>query len=103
MLSVCALLFLCPLDPLLVFCWTGKEGNFDRLSDNVIDTLGVLYDYESIMHYSRYAFSANGQATILPKQDPWANLGQRDDFSHRDIERLNILYHCGEWPRRHYC
>ncbi|XP_025089505.1 zinc metalloproteinase nas-36-like isoform X1 [Pomacea canaliculata] len=79
----------------------GKEGNFDRLSDNVIDTLGVLYDYESIMHYSRYAFSANGQATILPKQDPWANLGQRDDFSHRDIERLNILYHCESVGQTH--
>ncbi|XP_076434596.1 bone morphogenetic protein 1-like [Babylonia areolata] len=72
----------------------GKERNFDRLPQDVADTLGVQYDYDSIMHYSRTAFSFNGQPTILPKRDPFANLGQRDGFSPRDVHKINTLYRC---------
>ncbi|KAK7478237.1 hypothetical protein BaRGS_00030495, partial [Batillaria attramentaria] len=70
----------------------GKEGNFDRLPVDLIDTLGVQYDYGSIMHYSRYAFSANGQPTLLPKHNPNAILGQRTAFSDKDLEKINKLY-----------
>ena len=75
---------------------SGKERNFDRLPVDLVDTLGVQYDYESIMHYSRTAFSVNGQPTVLPKRDPFANLGQRDGFSHSDILKINKLYRCGQ-------
>ena len=77
--------------------WAGKERNFDRLPVDLVDTLGLQYDYESIMHYSRTAFSFNGQPTVLPKRDPFANLGQRDGFSHGDIEKINRLYRCGRF------
>ncbi len=30
--------------------------------------VGVTYDYQSIMHYGSYAFSSNGERTIIPKQ-----------------------------------
>ncbi|XP_070205812.1 uncharacterized protein [Littorina saxatilis] len=76
----------------------GKERNFDRLPVDFVDTLGVEYDYGSIMHYSRSAFSYNGQPTLLPKRDPYANLGQRDGFSQKDVEKINKLYRCDLGP-----
>ncbi|KAL8619132.1 hypothetical protein ACOMHN_019404 [Nucella lapillus] len=72
----------------------GKERNFDRLPVDLVDTLGVEYDYGSLMHYSRTAFSYNGQPTLLPKRDPYARLGQREGFSPRDLLRINKLYRC---------
>ena len=47
------------------------------------DDLGA-YDYGSIMHYPRNAFSANGQDTITPA-DPNAQIGQRTGLSAGDI------------------
>ena len=39
--------------------------NFDRLDDT--STFNVPYDTRSIMHYDSYAFSQNGQPTLLGK------------------------------------
>ena len=36
--------------------------NFDKYSHGAVDTLGVLYDYGSLMHYGRNYFSANGKS-----------------------------------------
>lgn len=47
---------------------TAKEKNFKRYDYSVIDSLGVPYDYGSVMHYSEDAFSDNGKPTIVPKQ-----------------------------------
>ena len=48
------------------------------------------YDYGSIMHYPRNAFSANGQDTIVPT-DPNAQIGQRNGLSAGDIAAANSL------------
>lgn len=40
---------------------------FDKLSSDVVTSFGVPYDYESVMHYSAYAFSANERPTIVAK------------------------------------
>ncbi len=49
------------------------------------------YDYESIMHYSPYAFSKNGQKTITPLF-PGILIGQRDRISDGDIAAVRMMY-----------
>lgn len=63
--------------------------NFDKQIDNGID-LGH-YDYDSIMHYPRWAFSRNGKDTIIPRASN-AEIGQRDGLSAGDIEAIETLY-----------
>jgi hypothetical protein len=48
------------------------------------------YDYGSIMHYSRTAFTVNGQDTIVPT-DPDTQIGQRDGLSAGDILAVNTV------------
>ena len=67
--------------------------NFDQhILDG--DDLGT-YDYGSIMHYPRKAFSKNGKDTIVPKK-AGAVIGQRDGLSKGDIAALKLMY-----PRLH--
>lgn len=62
--------------------------NFDQHIQDGIDL--VAYDYESIMHYPRDAFSADGQDTIVPKP-PGAQIGQRVKLSAGDIASVKKL------------
>jgi hypothetical protein len=39
---------------------------FDKLPEGSSSVFGVEYDYGSVMHYSRYAFSKNDMPTIVP-------------------------------------
>ncbi|KTC84973.1 Dot/Icm T4SS effector Zinc-dependent metalloprotease LegP [Legionella brunensis] len=49
------------------------------------------YDYQSIMHYGAYAFSKNGQKTIIPLVDD-IEIGQRERLSDKDIAAINDMY-----------
>ena len=49
------------------------------------------YDYDSIMHYSPYAFSKNGEKTIVPII-PGILIGQRDRISTGDIDAVKAMY-----------
>jgi astacin len=66
----------------------GMEHNFTQ---HVADGQDLgKYDYDSIMHYPRWAFSKNGRDTIVPLQD--VSIGQRTVLSEGDIEAVETMY-----------
>ena len=80
-----------------VTLFAGVESNFEKVSSAFATTQSVPYDYRSIMHYSAYAFSQNGNPTIEPINSSVSlrDLGQRSGFSDSDLQHVNVLY-CGE-------
>lgn len=71
----------------------GFADQFEKLSSYEVDLLQTQYDYGSIMHYGRKAFSRNYQDTIVPKQSG-VSIGQRRGFSDTDITKVKRLYQC---------
>ncbi|CAN9506866.1 unnamed protein product [Ophioblennius macclurei] len=69
----------------------GMEHNFRKIQTN---NLGTPYDYNSVMHYGRFAFSRNRQPTIIPIPDPTVAIGRATQMSRIDILRVNRLYRC---------
>ncbi|XP_049698069.2 uncharacterized protein LOC126054976 isoform X1 [Helicoverpa armigera] len=65
--------------------------NFRKYNSFSVSDFGVGYDYDSVLHYSQRAFSANGQDTIVPKQSG-AQIGQRVGLSDKDTQKLNKMY-----------
>ncbi|XP_033740112.1 low choriolytic enzyme-like [Pecten maximus] len=77
----------------------GTRGNFRRYSRATIDSLGIPYDYRSIMHYGNRAFSRNGRYTIIPR--PRENrrryldiIGKATEMSENDARAINGMYSC---------
>nr|XP_046251843.1 high choriolytic enzyme 1-like isoform X2 [Scatophagus argus] len=70
---------------------SGTESNFAKVETNNLNT---PYDFDSVMHYSKYAFSKNGLPTIVAKSDPNLEFGLASEMSANDIERVNKLYQC---------
>jgi len=78
----------------------GFESNFQKQSSM---TDYYAYDYASIMHYPTWAFSSNGQPTIVPTQSG-VTIGQRTGLSYGDrltnakmYERFFTKGHTGVW------
>jgi hypothetical protein len=67
--------------------------NFNKHRSDYISLMNTPYDYGSVMHYGRKAFSVNGQDTMVPKKQG-VTIGQRRGFSQIDIKRVNQLYNC---------
>ncbi|XP_068585116.1 high choriolytic enzyme 1-like [Cebidichthys violaceus] len=69
----------------------GWEYAFDKI--NTLNQ-GIPYDYNSVMQYSKFAFSKNNQPTMEPIPDPNVEFGVATEMSQNDITRLNRLYNC---------
>lgn len=41
----------------ILFPFTGQEYNFLKMEPGEVDSLGEVYDFDSIMHYARNTFS----------------------------------------------
>ena len=75
----------------------GREHNFNQhIADG--DDIGP-YDYGSLMHYGRFAFTSNGLPTIEPRSGQ--AIGQRAGMSMLDIDAVRLLYP-PVWPRGVY-
>ncbi|XP_017848228.1 seminal metalloprotease 1-like [Drosophila busckii] len=73
----------------------GKERNFQKYDDNTVDNFDQPYDYGSVMHYTPYGFSKNGEMTLVPLDAKAAAImGQRLQMSQADINKLNVMYKC---------
>ncbi|XP_071972721.1 embryonic protein UVS.2-like [Engystomops pustulosus] len=70
------------------------KSNFEKSQPDT-NNLALQYDYMSVMHYGKFAFtSVLGQPTIVPKPDPTVPIGQRYGLSSLDIMKINRLYQC---------
>ncbi|KAK0159205.1 hypothetical protein PV328_010116 [Microctonus aethiopoides] len=67
---------------------------FKKYAREDVNTFGVEYDFESVMHYSRNAFSFNRGQTIIPKYTTDVNIGMRENLSQGDIKKINKMYQC---------
>ncbi|KAJ8012144.1 hypothetical protein DPEC_G00065620 [Dallia pectoralis] len=73
----------------------GKESNFNMYNDTTSSSLGVPYDYGSVMHYSKNSFRNGTEPTIVTKIPAFADvIGQRMEFSDNDLLKLHRLYSC---------
>ncbi|XP_015743316.1 meprin A subunit alpha [Python bivittatus] len=74
----------------------GQAYNFDKYDDTFITDLNTPYDYESVMHYGPYSFNKNSSVPSITTKIPEFNnvIGQSQDMSKIDLERLNRMYHC---------
>uniref|UniRef100_A0AAY4AL47 Metalloendopeptidase n=1 Tax=Denticeps clupeoides TaxID=299321 RepID=A0AAY4AL47_9TELE len=75
----------------------GEEKNFEIKTNTTNSTLGTPYDYNSVLHYDKNAFSNGNGSTIITNQPEFQEvIGQRRDMSHLDVLELNHLYGCNE-------
>lgn len=77
------------------------KNNFDKQSAAIVDSQGIGYDINSVMHYGPDYFAKQGTYTILkkvPGGDPVYFKANREDFSPSDIKQLNLMYKCPATP-----
>uniref|UniRef100_A0A3Q3KIK9 Metalloendopeptidase n=2 Tax=Monopterus albus TaxID=43700 RepID=A0A3Q3KIK9_MONAL len=73
----------------------GRKHNFNMYNDTTSSSLGVPYDYGSMMHYSKDAFKNGTEPTIVTKIPAFLDvIGQRMEFSDSDLLKLHRLYNC---------
>ncbi|XP_027868277.1 meprin A subunit beta-like isoform X1 [Xiphophorus couchianus] len=73
----------------------GKENNFVKARSNESTTYGVPYDYMSVMHYGKNAFSNGNGPTIITINPKFQDvIGQRLEMSSSDALELNLRYNC---------
>lgn len=72
------------------------ERNFQKYPRDLGSSFGKPYDYESVMHYSKFAFSKDRNIPTIVPTDEKAVIGQRLGLSYQDREEINKLYNCQE-------
>jgi len=73
----------------------GFESEFDIIPAEEVTTLGIGYDYASIMHYGPTVFGRPNLVT-LQALDSNIPLGNAEEISPLDAEKTNRLYRCSK-------
>ncbi|XP_050525579.1 tolloid-like protein 1 [Daktulosphaira vitifoliae] len=79
---------------------SGQEYNFNKLTEEEVNSLGLPYDYDSIMHYAKNTFSKGSYLETIHPIDSIRNskkrpeIGQRVRLSEGDIAQTKLLYKC---------
>ena len=84
----------------------GLENQFYKFQPGQTNTLGLGYDFQSIMHYRRNTFSKDGSDTIRAKNPSVTSFGNSRQLSSLDIAKARALYNCpvnGEQQYGHNC
>ncbi|XP_046331015.2 zinc metalloproteinase nas-36-like [Haliotis rufescens] len=78
----------------------GQLHKFLRSTWRRIITLGVPYDYSSLLHYDAFMFNSNGQKTITGRQpDVDRTFGFSKALSFYDVKLANLRYCSGSCPQ----
>ena len=77
------------LNVMKFFFISDKKYNFRKYNVSKIDSLGIPYDYLSVMHYSSDAYGINGLTTIIAKYLSVEQLGQRIGHSLLDVRQAD--------------
>lgn len=80
--------------PVLYFPFTEHSRNFQKYPRDLGSSFGKPYDYDSVMHYSRFAFSKDLDVPTITPADGKASIGQRLGLSYFDRKEINQLYNC---------
>ncbi|XP_030641227.1 meprin A subunit beta-like [Chanos chanos] len=73
----------------------GLENNFNKVGADISSTLGTPYDYMSVMHYGKDAFTNGNGPTIITRLPEFQDvIGQYLEMSSYDVFELNKLYGC---------
>ncbi|XP_045126097.1 zinc metalloproteinase nas-6-like isoform X2 [Portunus trituberculatus] len=68
------------------------EYNFEKYGRDKIETNGVPYDLESLMHYGEKAFAKDPTLKTIVALNGNSNMGQRRGMSVYDKKKLQIMY-----------
>lgn len=72
--------------------------NFRKKSASAINSLGVPYDYNSIMHYRSNAFAIESNLITIQSLTPGITVGRGECVSPLDDIQINKLYSCRKFP-----
>lgn len=74
-----------------------KKKLLKRTDADKLTNFGVAYDYDSIMHYGKKAYSKNGKVTIETMDPKFQDrIGKKRELSPGDILKIRRMYDCDE-------
>ncbi|XP_075719675.1 astacin-like metalloendopeptidase [Rhinoderma darwinii] len=74
------------------------KSDYSAFNHDKGDVQNLPYDYNSIMHYSMYAFSnVSGRPSMVPKSDPTIPMGKAIGINNLDVMKINSDYNCGKF------
>lgn len=67
---------------------------YDKYSASSFTTMGMTYDYYSIMHYPDYSYTSNGKPAFVPKFPGHSVTAMNVKLTPTDVEKTKKYYEC---------